>query len=98
MGYWAVHEVLLLDQAFKRDKMAELGKELASDQNIGVLTGERREEIESEYNQHRRDIEEIDSVLTRARHAYEYAVLESKWAGHMTENGITEEKERREFL
>ena len=41
---------------------------------------------------------EIENVLELAEHAFRYAELESRWGKYMRENGLTEKKERIEFL
>ena len=49
-------------------------------------------------NINKRDLQDIDQILGRAEHAYNFAALESRWNRHMHENGVVDPQERKEFL
>lgn len=48
-------------------------------------------EIEFQYNLNRRDLQDIGKMIGKAEDAYNFAVLEAQWNGHMIKNGIVGE-------
>ena len=49
-------------------------------------------------NLNKRDIRDIDSIMSRSEHAYNFAALESRWTAHMNAKGIIDKEERKQFL
>ena len=64
----------------------------------GISIPDKKKEQEFERDVHRRDIADIESIMDRAVHAYKFAQLESRWSGHLRQNGITEKEERMQWL
>ena len=62
------------------------------------MNPEQASDYELQISQNRRDITDIDSIMLRSQHAYNFAALESRWAHHMNEQGITDVQARNQFL
>eukprot|EP00353_Schmidingerella_taraikaensis_P000802 CAMPEP_0185592048 /NCGR_PEP_ID=MMETSP0434-20130131/66657_1 /TAXON_ID=626734 ORGANISM="Favella taraikaensis, Strain Fe Narragansett Bay" /NCGR_SAMPLE_ID=MMETSP0434 /ASSEMBLY_ACC=CAM_ASM_000379 /LENGTH=143 /DNA_ID=CAMNT_0028217549 /DNA_START=916 /DNA_END=1347 /DNA_ORIENTATION=+ len=94
--YWAVNKILQADAQHRQNRIIKLTLKLEG--KIDMMDPDSIGETKYEIAMHRKALGEIDSIMERSKHAYDFAKLESRWGRYMRENEIFEAEERLEFL
>lgn len=94
VAYWSIMHLLKADHSFIEGQITQTSTTLET----VLIPADQREELNYDLKMQRKAMGEINAIMAHSEHAYNLAVVESRYSVEMKEKNIIGKKERVDFV